>query len=61
MEELNGIFFFFETAQNKRKEKENQIPLFLKLLDSCYYGLQYMKTENSQKVVENKPDSQFGV
>ena len=52
------FFFFFETARNKSKEKENQIPFFLKLLDSCHYGLQHMKTENSPKMVENKPDTQ---
>lgn len=57
LEELNEIYIFWKSAQNKRKEKENQIPLFLKLLDSCYYELQHMKTENSPKAVEDKPDN----
>lgn len=49
--------FFWNSAQNKRKGKENQIPLFLKLLDSFYYELQQMKTENPPKAVEDKPDN----
>lgn len=50
-------YIFFENQHKTREKKENQIPLFLKLLDSCYYELQHMKTENSPKAVEDKPDN----
>ena len=45
-----GVHFQQKGSQvTERKGKENQIPLFLKLLDSCYYELQQMKTENPPK------------